>query len=68
MIEFQLQVDSRITRAVTTFNYQMFFRLWESLSPSFPYLNEDDTDLLEAWKSSLREDMSRSSIPCPVIN
>ena len=31
----------------------------ESSTPSFPYLNEDDTDLLEAWKSSLREDMSR---------
>ena len=59
MIEFQLQVDSRITRAVAPLITKCFSDCGKASTPSFPYLNEDDTDLLEAWKSSLREDMSR---------
>ncbi len=57
MIEFQLQVDSRITRAVAPLIVKCFSDCGKVSNPSFPYPEEQDKDLAEAWKNSLREEM-----------
>ena len=59
MIEFQLQVDSRITRAVAPLIAKCFSDCGKISTPSFPYADEQDSDLSESWKGSLKEDMSR---------
>lgn len=59
MIEFRLQIDSRITRAVAPLIIKCFSDCGKISTPSFPYPNENDQELADAWKNSLREDMVR---------
>ena len=59
MIEFQLQVDSRITRAAAPLIAKCFSDCGKTSTPSFPYPDEQDSDLSETWKGSLKEDISR---------
>ena len=57
MIEFQLQIDSRITRAVAPLIIKCFSDCGKTSTPSFPYAEEQDRDLAEAWLNSLKEEM-----------
>ena len=57
MIEFQLQIDSRITRAVAPLIVKCFSDCGKTSTPSFPYAEEQDRDLAEAWLNSLKEEM-----------
>ena len=57
MIEYRLKIDSRITRAVKPLIAQCFSECGKTSTPSFPYLDEQDEDLADAWRESLREDM-----------
>ena len=59
MIEFRLRVDSKIIRTIAPLILE-FFSDCEHESPTdFPYADENDADLADAWKSSLREDINK---------
>lgn len=59
MIEFRLRVDSKITRAIAPLILECFSDCEHESCMDFPYEDEQDADLAEAWKSSLRDDMNR---------
>lgn len=59
MIEFRLQIDSRITRAVVPLIIKSFSECGKTVEPVFPYPQESDKELMEAWAKSLREDLVR---------
>ena len=59
MIEFRLQIDSRITRAVVPLIIKSFSECGKTVEPVFPYPQESDNELMEAWAKSLREDLVR---------
>jgi len=56
MIEFNLRVDSRITRAVAPVILQAFEHSREGVTLEYPLEGEDDQDLLSSWQNDLRED------------
>ena len=58
MIEFSLRIDSRITRTVTPLIIKCFSECGK-VSPVFPKVDEQDTDLVEAWVESLKEDLAQ---------
>jgi len=49
MIEFRLQIDSRITRAVVPLIVKSFSECGKTAEPAFPYPEESDQELMEAW-------------------
>ena len=59
MIEFRLRVDSKITRAITPLILECFSDCQHQACTDFPFEDEQDTDLKDAWMSSLSEDMNR---------
>ena len=59
MIEFRLQIDSRITRAVVPLIIKSFSECGKTAEPVFPYPQESDQELMEAWAKSLREDLAQ---------
>jgi hypothetical protein len=59
MIEFRLQIDSRITRAVVPLIVKSFSECGKSSEPVFPYPEESDEELMDAWNKSLREDLAQ---------
>jgi hypothetical protein len=59
MIEFRLQIDSRITRAVVPLIIKSFSECGKIVEPVFPYPQESDQELMEAWTKSLREDLAQ---------
>jgi hypothetical protein len=59
MIEFRLQIDSRITRAVVPLIVKSFSECGKTAEPAFPYPEESDQELMEAWAKSLRDDLAQ---------
>jgi hypothetical protein len=59
MIEFRLQIDSRITRAVVPLIVKSFSECGKTAEPVFPYPEESDQELMEAWAKSLRDDLAQ---------
>ena len=59
MIEFQLRIDPRITRSLTPVITKCFSECRNTSLPSFPYRDESDQDLADAWLASLAEDYAR---------
>lgn len=59
MIEFRLQIDSRITRAVVPLIVKSFSDSGNTEEPNFPYPDESDVELMDAWAKSLREDLAQ---------
>ena len=59
MIEFRLQVDSRITRAVTPLIVKCFSKCGKSHYPSYPSAVEQDDELIQSWQNSLKDDLAR---------
>jgi len=56
MIEFNLRVDSRITRAVAPVILQAFEHSREGVTLEYPLEGEDDQDLLSSWQNELHQD------------
>ena len=59
MIEFRLQIDSRVTRAVVPLIVQCFSASGKKANASYPYFDEDDSDLTDSWEISLKEDFAK---------
>ena len=59
MIEFRLQIDSRITRAVVPLIVKCFSASGKKANASYPYSDEDDSDFKESWEISLKEDFAK---------
>jgi hypothetical protein len=59
MIEFRLQIDSRLTRAVVPLIVQCFSASGKKANASYPYFDEDDSDLTDSWEISLKEDFAK---------
>ena len=59
MIEFRLSIDSRISRAVAPLIIKCFADCGKKPSPAFPYQDELDPELSDAWENSLKDDLAR---------
>jgi len=58
MIEFRLKIDSGITRVVVPLITQCYSACRKRRMPAFPYLEEMDDDLADAWHNSLVDDFA----------
>ena len=59
MIEFRLQIDSRITRAVVPLIVKCFSASGKKANASYPYSDGDDSDFTDSWEISLKEDFAK---------
>ena len=57
MIEFQLKIDSRITREVVPLIVKCFSEAGRVNTALFPCPEETDEELIESWNTSLEEDL-----------
>lgn len=63
MIEFNLCIDSRITRLVSPVIDRCFAESGKIFSPKFPCSGESDQDLIESWEDSLKHDFLNDRKP-----
>jgi hypothetical protein len=59
MIEFRLQIDSRITRAVAPLITECFSASGKKNNTVYPYSDDNDSDLTDSWEISLKEDFAK---------
>ena len=63
MIEFRLQIDSRITRSVYPLIEKCFVEAGKVSLPQFPHVGENDQELIDTWEESLKNDLIKDRQP-----